>query len=391
VVHTRSPGSLELPAATAFRPPFLHGGLRSLHELAFAIAATGRRVELRGVVHRATFDALAAASGVAPVLPATPRRPDSNDIVIVAEGDEDPLYMGRALFSGARVVLFAMAPPGLFGWPFGAGWSRPSPLTVDIDDVARPEHFHAIAGMGVTLWTHMGRLCELSEAAGVPCRFIGNGSPLAVHAPVDKRTDVAWLRANRWAELAEPVARQLHARMDGIELTSHEALLRRLGAARVLLWPSRVEGHGRVLCEARSVGCVPVALASNVFATGLAERFGVVPVDSVEDMPRQVQRLLADPARLHTLADDGRAAAAAQVDWARYVRRVDEGLHEVEDNHDPAAAARAAIAARTWEVLMAAEARRLSLVLARRAVRLAVRASAFGRPHAHRRRSVGPG
>jgi hypothetical protein len=277
--------------------------------------------------------------------------------VIVAEGNEDPLYVGRAVFSGARVVLLALAPPGLVGWPFVAGWSPPSLLTAERAEVARPEHLRAAAGLGMTMWTHMPVLADLASAAGVPCRFIGNGSPKGPPPPVGKHADVAWLRENRWAPLAEPIARRLDAHVDAVELVDHDEMLHRLGEARILLWPSRLEGHGRISLEARSVGCVPVALASNVFATGLDEDSGAVAVGSVDELPEVIERLLEDPDRLAALAEQGRRSATAQLDWAAYVQRVGDGLRELEGAEDPAAGGRALIAARIDELLAAAETR----------------------------------
>src|SRR4051794_3015841 len=151
------------------------GGWRTLHELAVAIAATGRRVELRGLVSQDELEELAAAAGVMPELPSEPLRLSSDDVVITPEGCDDPMVLRHILASPARAVLLALAPPGLFGWDFDAEAGR---------------RLRAIADLGFELWTHMPRLAEHAERAGVPCRLLGNGRPAPYPQPLPKRWDV---------------------------------------------------------------------------------------------------------------------------------------------------------------------------------------------------------
>jgi len=338
VVYTGGGDGLELPPAMPVTAPWIGGGIRTLHELAFAAAASGWRVELRGPVLPSAFERLAVAAGVRPELPDTPRRPAAEDLIVIPEGYEDPWSIARVVLSQARGIMMLLAPPGLFGWPFVPGkWSRASPLIAERAVLARPEHFRGAAELGLTLWTHMPRMAQLAHDAGVPCRSIGNGSPSTVAEPPAKRVDVAWLQANRWAPLAESVATSLGERIsvDAIEEVEHDELLARVGAARVLLWPSRIEGHARIAGEARLLGCVPVALASNEFATGLDEASGAVVVDTVEQMRPAVEALLRDPARLAELAERGRRSAAIQLDWDAYAARVGAALYEVEQAPRP--------------------------------------------------------
>ena len=178
----------------------------------------------------------------------------------------------------------------------------------------------------------MERMAEVAREAGVACRAIGNGSPPAVPEPPSKTVDVAWLKANRWAPLAETAAASLDGELsvNAIEEVEHDELLARVGAARVLLWPSRIEGHTRVEGEARLLGCVPVALSSDDFATGLDKDSGAVVVDTLAEMGPAAAALLRDPERLAQLAERGRRSAAAQLDWDAYVARVGAALREVE-------------------------------------------------------------
>jgi hypothetical protein len=320
------------------------GGRRTMHELAVAIAATGRRVEVRGDVDLDELHALGEAVGAMPDLPTEPRDPDRADVVVVTEGSNDPFTFARAAFSGARAIIMLLAPPGLIGWPFVEGWARPSPATVPLDAVAQPEHFRAMAGMGFELWTHMPRMVERAEAAGVRCTFIGSGRPSSYPQPLAKRYDVVTLAVNRWASWA----REVVARLDN-SVTHHEILgttnaqvLGQLGQARVLIHPMRIEGNSRLGCEARAMGTVPVILDSNPFAVGLREEGGAIAVASVEDMPAAIMALLHDGARLRELAERGMRTARAQVDWDTYVARIDDALRSPARD-DPTRAARAAI------------------------------------------------
>jgi hypothetical protein len=348
------PVGWRLPPAIPYAGRWIPGGVRTLHELAVAIAVTGRTVELRGLVLSSALEELSTAAGAGPALPTESRRPDIGDVVIVPEAIFDPLELARLVLSGARVVLVVLAPTGLIGWPLVGGHVPASPLEVDPQSLARPEHFSAMAALGIGCWTHMLRIQELAAEAGVGFHFIGNGDPLPPPAPAQKNVDVVWLKANRWAPLAEQVAPRLDASVDAVGEVGHAELLRRLGAARILLLPSRIEGHGRIAAEARAAGTVPVALDSNVFATGLTEEHGAVTVETLEDMPSAIHALLADPGRLAELAERGRRSAREQLDWATFVRRVDEGLRDLDASGDPGAEARAAMGWRVDELQEAA-------------------------------------
>jgi hypothetical protein len=72
-------GPLDLPASV-LGDHRLGGGGRSLHELAVAIAATGRDVELRGRVSRPELSRLADAAGVAPRVDLPARGPAAPDV-----------------------------------------------------------------------------------------------------------------------------------------------------------------------------------------------------------------------------------------------------------------------------------------------------------------------
>jgi glycosyltransferase involved in cell wall biosynthesis len=309
-----------------------------MYELAAAIAATGREVELRGRIVEPIFEEICTAAGSRPILDRAPRLPRESDTLIIPEGWPDEAFAPYVL-SGVRSIMMLLAPPGLAGWPYtGEPWTKPDPLTVDPEAVARPEHFRAIAGLGCEIWVHSRGLAAAAEAAGVDCRYIGSGQPAPFPQPGAKEHDLVVLEHNRWAPLALEVAERTGRSTVRVPRLDHAGVLETLGSARVLVWPSRVEGHSRVQVEARAMGTVPVALSSNRFAEGLAEEGGAVLVDSVEDMAPAIERLLDDPAELERRARLATDSARAHVDWDRYVERVDQALSAAA----PAAASAAA-------------------------------------------------
>jgi hypothetical protein len=205
-----------------------------------------------------------------------------------------------------------------------------------------------MTALGIDLCTHMARAHELACAAGARCTFIGNGSPLPPPVgPAVKDIPVAYMEGDNWRPLAEEVARNMATPVHAIPAGDHDTVMEAVGRARVLLWPARLTGHGRVLWEARALGTVAVGLASNIYATGLNEESGAIVADSLESMPQVVESLLGNPERLQSLAQAGRRSAQEQVDWSRYVERVDRALSATEDRpEDPAAGARAAFGER---------------------------------------------
>lgn len=339
---------------------FVPGGERSMAELAFAGAALGYDVELRGWLDRSIFEQYASAAGASPRVELPARRPEPGDLVVVPEGWQDPLDYARILLSPARMALYVLAVPGLFGWPFTAGWSRPDPLTVDLDSLALPEHFTAPAALGIRLITHSPGIVAAASAAGVECSLLGGGRPgWRAPEPVEKDVDVAVLVANRWAPLAERVLEMLPPQItrDRIEESAHREVLHRMARARILIWPSRIEGHARIAWEARSVGCVPVALDTNPFAVGLDAEHGAVLVHAVDEIAPAVIELLGEPERWESASELGRRTAPAEVDWDPYVRRV-AGFLSTGWDADPAAMARAGMgrALQGWVDALAEEA-----------------------------------
>jgi hypothetical protein len=330
------------------------GGHRMLHELALAIASTGRRTEVRGQFDLSELKSLSAAVGAAPELAAEPRRPALGDVVLMPEGFDDPLTFGHVALSGARKILVLLAPPGLFGWPFVEGWSREPPVDVAIDSVGRAEHFRAIAAMGFELWAPMPQLLDRIKAAGVQGSFIGIGRPVPYPAPLPKRYDVVTLANNRWAELARVVVSRLDPSVVHHEIPpcSNKEVLQQFGQARVLIHPLRVEGDSRIGHEARAMGAVPVVLNTNPFSVGLDDDGGAVAVPTLEEMATAVMELLGDPTRLRELRERGMRSARAQHDWQAYVDRIDAALLR-QPTEDPARGARAVIGDR----LMRREAR----------------------------------
>lgn len=314
---------------------FPYGGVRVCMALAFAAAGEGWEVELRGAVPRVLYDELEKATSFAPSVELPARAPAASDVVVVPEGWRDPLEYARLALSPARTWLFLLAPPGLFGWPFtDAGWSMPDPLTVDPVDLARPEHFHGMRALGFGLLTHSRALAATAGRAGVDCVYVGTGEPDRFEPPVGERdVDVVALIANRWAPLVEEVLPSLgdEVKVDRVDAVPNEEVLARFARAKILLWPSRVEGHATIPVEARAMGCVPVALDTNPYVAGPGEDNGMVSVASLDAIPPTVRRLLGDPGRLEELSRLGQAWARSHEDWDAFRGRVREWLAVVAD------------------------------------------------------------
>ena len=330
---------------------FVPGGELNSMQLAFAAAAAGHDVELRGWLHEPTFRRFADAVGSAPRVELEARAPSADDLVVVPEGWDHALPYLRLALSPARLTLFVLAAPGLFGWPFSQAWSPPDPLSVDIATLARPEHFTGMRALGFELITHSEGLVRAAAAAGVECRLLGTGLPWPPPEPAEKSVDAIALLANRWAPLVREVVEQLpDVTVDLVEKATNDEVLERMARARVLIWPSRVEGHATIPHEARSVGCVPVALSTNPFAVGLDATHGSVTVDGLGELAPAVRSLLADPGRLARLARDARETAREEVDWQPFVDRVAEWLAAPAPS-DAGRSARACAGAELTEVI----------------------------------------
>lgn len=311
-----------------------------MYELAFALAEAGHDVELRGCVSRPVFAELAAHTTRRPVIDVPRRRPTADETVVLLEGFVDPLAFASIAFSAARPVLVLLAPPGLMGWSFEQGWTLPDPLTVDLASINRPSSYRAMRSLGFELWTHSHGITASAEAAGVPCRWVGQGSPIPDPDPVPKTYDVAIVGGNRW----EPLARQV---LEGLQVTtlvtnpgSNASILDQLGAARLLVHPMRVEGTSRLAVEARLMQTVPVVL-DHPFGAGFSRDEGVVAVGSVGAMRHAVRDLLAAPDEVLGLAAAGAAFARRWRSWSDYRSRVARALEDPVAQ--PGAGARAAV------------------------------------------------
>jgi hypothetical protein len=309
-----------LPASSFLDRPWIHGGERTLYEIAAAVALVGHRVELRGDLSRPALEAIVTATGARIETDLPPRQRNLDDVVIVPEGISDPLFYSGIGIPGARTVMVLLGPPGLFGPALSPGFSAPDPLTVLLDGVGTPDQYRQLTGF--ELWTNSPRIAAEARDAGLECLFIGTGQPLPFPTGVVKSHGVAYVAANRWALLARAVASTLSRPSLEIPEGDRDSTLRRLSAARLLLLPARIEGQSRLQLEARAIGTVPVALSSNRYAVGMDERGGAVLVDSLEEMGPVVDELLGYPGRLAELARRAVTTARAQMDWDAYVRRV---------------------------------------------------------------------
>jgi hypothetical protein len=313
----------QLPASVLVDRPWIGGGERTLYEIAVASASLGLETELRGVVARRQFEELCEAVGARPEVGNLPERdPAEGDIVVLWEGHRNTLPYLLVSLSPARGVIAVLAAPGLFGPGLEGGFSAPDPLTVDLDSLALPRHYHAMDAFGFDLWTNSPAVKETASRAGVDCSFIGTGQPLPFPDPGPKTNDVAIVGTNRWVSLARQVGDALGFPYVEIPEGDRVAILAAFAASRILVLPSRVEGQSRLQLEARAVGCIPVALSTNRFAAGMDDSGGAVLVPSVEEMPDAVRTLLADPERLEARAARAVRTAREQVDWDAFVRRL---------------------------------------------------------------------
>jgi hypothetical protein len=332
-----------MPAAEPHDSGWLEGGRRTMHELAVAIAATGRPVEFRGEMSVPVLDELSAAAGVRVALPSEPRLPGRGDVVIVNEGVADPRVYSRLLLSPARSVLMVLAPTGQFGWPFTEEpWTPPDPDVLDLDSLSRPEHYAGAAALGFELWTHTPALAATVHKAGIECTLLGRGVPEPFPSPAAERDiDVLMLARSHWPAASRRVADQIEGLVT-LPVSAHPEVLATFGRTRVLVHPAPIEANSRIGAEARAMGAVPVLLASNPLAA-LDERHGAVVAGSVEEMPAVVRGLLADRERLELLSSRGMETARAEVAWGRYVESIDAALARTAP--DPGRAARAGMGA----------------------------------------------
>src|SRR5262245_26253236 len=82
--------------------PFVMGGELNQMQLAFAAAAAGREVELRGWLHEPTFRRFAEETGATPTVELDARPPTADDLVVVPEGWKDPHEYLQIALSPAR-------------------------------------------------------------------------------------------------------------------------------------------------------------------------------------------------------------------------------------------------------------------------------------------------
>jgi hypothetical protein len=325
---------LELPSSTLTRDrEIISGGERSLYELAVAASVLGMEVELRGALNPDILAELCSAVGARPSTGLTPRRPSRHDLVVLPEAADVPLIAAVQL-SGARRVMHMLAPPGLWGWSFLPEWTGGADgNVVDLRSVGLPATFRAMADLGFSLWTNARGIAEAGMNAGVSVEWVGTGTPVEFPDMPEKRFDVAVVEANRWYGEAQAIVDQ----MPGASilrvgpLPNTYSLSAALGPARVLVWPSRIEGMSRIAREARAVGTIPVALDTNPFVTPADHGEGVVLAADTHGIAERAQLLLGDDDRLKAAAAAAVASARQQAAWQPYVRRVKHAVESAAD------------------------------------------------------------
>ena len=327
---------LELPESlVAPGREYVTGGERSLYELAVAAASLGLDVELRGAINGPVLHELVAAAGATPTVGLPSRRPDPRDLMVVCEAPDTDL-LATAVLSSARWVMHMLAPPGLWGWSFLPGWSEGDPMRLPVDSVGTPQTFQAIAGLGFAMWTNARGIAAAGARAGTHVEWLGTGTPAPFPSPGPRPFDVAVVENNRWSRWAdEIVARLGDVTVKRIAATPNVyTLCRPLSEAKILVWPSRIEGMSRLPREARAVGTVPVALDTNPFALPEDHGEGVVLVDDLDGIERETRALLDDPGRLDKLSAEAAESARAQTDWKTFAARVEAAIVATVDRFD---------------------------------------------------------
>jgi glycosyltransferase involved in cell wall biosynthesis len=244
--------------------------------------------------------------------------------VVLPEGTDRELILDVHR-SAAHGVMYLLAPPGLMGWSFRDEWQRmPNPMYVPLHAVGSPETYRAIAHLGFTMWTNSYGLAAAGKRAGVAVECLGVGTPVPIPQTKDKTFDLAWIPGNRWGAWAERVVKRLPEasalRIDPID--SVYWLSEALAPARILVFPSRIEGTSRIAREARMVGTIPAMLNTNPFVTPDDYGKGVLLSPDLRAMTDQVRRLLARPRRLAKLGKEAVVSSRDQTDWTRFVGRV---------------------------------------------------------------------
>jgi hypothetical protein len=326
---------LELPESRVDRDrPLISGGERTLYEVAVAGAVLGLDVELRGHLNGPILDELTESAGAAPRVRLGSRPPARDELIVVPEGSDIELLTAVHL-SGARRVMHLLGPPGLYGLSFHRPmYDRHDQHTVPLDAVGRPEEFRAIQSLGFTMWTNAQGIAAAGKRAGVNVEWVGTGTPVPFPTVPAKTFDLAVVTENRWAIWAEnAVAMIPGASVLRVGVTdSVYSLAQALGPARILVWPSRVEGASRIAREARSVGTVPVMLDTNPFATRQDHGGGVVLAPNVRVIAEEIKRLLANPARLEKLQRQAAESARVQADWSRFLDRIGAAIAGVVEH-----------------------------------------------------------
>jgi glycosyltransferase involved in cell wall biosynthesis len=317
-------------------PPWIAGGVRTMHELAVAAAAAGYETEVRGDFHGDVLAQMATAAGVTVGTPSEPRVAQPDDLLCVPDGIRDPAFFVRVALMPSTPVYLALAPPGLFGWSFMPDWRFVEALAVDPAAVGRPEHCQAIDGMGFHVWSNAITTGGAFAAAGVPATVLHMGWPTSMPTEPEKDVDVVTIGENRWSTITRRSLEGFSGSWRELPMMPNAQLVEELGRGRVFVHCARIEGHSRLAIEARLMGTVCVGLASNRFAVGFDEAAGGVMVERIDDIAAAVERILADPRELARRQERARAEARSISGWEPYVDRVSAAIAAIAAGPHPA-------------------------------------------------------
>ena len=321
---------LQLPAASfPSDKDFASGGERSLYEIAAAASVAGFEVEIRGDIQKEIFQTVMKSANASPATPNKTRRIDPEEILIFPEVLPIDQLASYAL-SGATLYLFMLSPIGLISWDGSEDWVQEDILEVPFEKLCQPIGFQSFFQFGCNILTHARGIAVMAKAAGVPINFIGESSPVERPDLRNRNFDVAIVSENRWSGQSEKVL----AELEGFSVKKISripklySLAGELSEAKILIFPSRVEGRSRICREARSVGTVPVVLSTNPFNTVEDWGEGVVFADDLSQMALRIRELLQDELSLGELSRAAIGASQVSEKWEAFISAVKQALSD---------------------------------------------------------------
>ena len=136
---------------------------------------------------------------------------------MVPEGSAEPIGVCADAALAWQLVIFVLAAPGLFGWPFARpGWTPPDPLTVPLHTLATPEYFQAVDSLGSGHVTHSPGISMPPLRAEVECVSSVSGVRICPrHTIAANRT----MTSPHCCEPLAPLVNEVRPALDGPQAT----------------------------------------------------------------------------------------------------------------------------------------------------------------------------